>query len=268
MKKTYLNTFAMTCIAAVGMVSSQNAQATTFYDLSAGGTATVNGGVFSTISFQSAGTGVIDPFLRIQQSGNSTFEAGYNTSLGTPLNDDNAWNYNVLLSTLQSVTYGGNSYYDFRLDLNEPKNGQDNKISLNQLMIYGSSAPAPLGITMDSATGRPVGTIGTLLWDMNAGGDPTANSVILDYALRSGGSGNGDMEFLVPTSVFLGQTYVVLYSEFGLYPITNGIPSDAGFEEWSVVKGANSVVPEPSTVVAGALLLLPLGVAGLRRLRK
>ena len=29
-----------------------------------------------------------------------------------------------------------------------------------------------------------------------------------------------------------------------------------------------SPIPEPSTVVAGALLLLPLGVAGLRRLRK
>jgi hypothetical protein len=266
MNRTSKN-LARTFFAALTVISCQEAGATFFYDLTAGGTATINGGVFNTIAFKTAGTGVIDPFLRIQQSGNSTFEAGYNTSLGTPLNNDNSWNYNVLLSSLQIVNSGGVDYFDFRLDLNEPDNGKDNQITLNQLMVYGNNSPAPLGVTMDSATGRPVGTIGTLLWDMNAGSDPTANAVLLDYGLRGGGSGDGDMQFLVPTSVFQGQTYVVLYSQFGLYPITNGVPSDAGFEEWNVVKGANTVIPEPSTVVAGALLLLPLAAAGFRRLR-
>lgn len=264
MKRTLKN-LAMIFGAVVAVSFTQEAKATYFYDLTAGGTATINGGVFNTISFKTAGTGVIDPFLRIQ---NNSYEAGYNTSLGKPLDNDNSWNYDVKLSDLQIVNDGGINYYDFRLDLNEPDNGKDNLITLNQLMVYGNNSPAPLGVTMDATTGRPVGTIGTLLWDMNAGLDPTAYSVKLDYGLRGGGSGDGDMQFLVPVSVFQGQTYVILYSQFGIDPIAGGQESNAGFEEWNVVKGVNTVVPEPSTVVAGALLLLPLAAAGFRRLRK
>jgi hypothetical protein len=102
---------------------------------------------------------------------------------------------------------------------------------------------------------------------MNPAGN-TANAILLDYALNSGGSGNGDMEMLIPTSVFAGQTYVVLYSQFGTNPILGGTASDAGFEEWTAVQGANVSVPEPSTMIAGALLLIPLGVQACRRLRK
>lgn len=269
MNNTNLKGTLMALIASGAIATTQNANATITTDLTTGGSATINGGIFSTINFKTAGTGVIDPFLRIQQSANNTYEAGYNTSLGTPLNDDNSWNYNLLLSSLLVTTVNGQTYYGFRLDINEPKNGKDNLITLNQLMIYGNNSPAPLGVTMDLTTGRPVGSIGTLLWDMNAGADPTANQVLLDYMLNSGGSGEGDMEFLVPTSVFAGQTYVALYSEFGFGPTTNGVASDAGFEEWDAVKGANTTsVPEPSTVIAGALLLLPLGAGVVRILRK
>lgn len=263
--KTTTKILALTILTTTMVAFYQDARATYFYDLTVGGTATINNGIFNTTSFKSAGTGVIDPFLRIQ---NGQYEAGYNTSLGKPLDNDNSWNYDVLLSTLQTVNVGGIDYFDFRLDLNEPDNGKDNQITLNQLMIYGNNSPAPLGVTMDSTTGRPVGTIGTLLWDMNAGADPTAYSIMLDYGLRGGGSGDGDMQFLVPVSVFQGQTYVILYSQFGVDPIAGGIEPNAGFEEWNVVKGANTVVPEPSTVVAGALLLVPLGLASIRRLRK
>lgn len=272
MKITPLKLIVPTIAGVASFVCCQGAfAATTFYDLTSGGSATINGAVFSTDTFQSSGTGIMDPFLRIQQSGNNTYEAGYNTSLGTPLNDDNSWNYDLMLSDLQSVNVGGTDYYVFRLDLNEPKNSTDNQISLNQVQIFGSTDPAALGVTMDPGTGRAVGSFGSgasLVYDMNSNADPTGNSVVLDYALYSGGSGSGDMQLLIPTSMFSGLTYVIMYSQFGSYPITNGVPSNAGFEEWSALKGQGTVVPEPSTIIAGALLLVPLGVQTYRRMRK
>lgn len=271
MKTTTVKTILPAAAFAFSLFATNNAcAATTFYDLSSGATATINNAIFSTVTFQSSGTGIMDPFVRIQQSQNNTYEAGYNTSLGTPLNDDNSWNYDLMLSDLQSVNVNGTDYFVFRLDLNEPRNSNDGQISLNQVQIYGSTSPGALGVTMDSTTGRAVGSFGggaSLVYDMNSNADPTGNSVVLDYNLYPQGSGSGDMQLLIPTSLFNGLTYVIMYSQFGSYPISDGIPSDAGFEEWSALKGA-SVVPEPSTVVAGALLLIPLGVQTFRRLRK
>jgi hypothetical protein len=102
-------------------------------------------------------------------------------------------------------------------------------------------------------------------------GNDAANAIKLDYGFTSGGSGDGDMELLVPKSFFdaVNLPYVVLYTQFGLNPIPDGIASNAGFEEWTAYQGPSaSAVPEPSTVIAGALLLLPLGISAFRILRK
>jgi len=260
-------------LAATGIAfSTQSAKATITEDLTGGGSVTINGGIFSTTTYQTAGTGSIDPFLRLQQHGNNTYEAAYNTEAGTPLDADNSWNYNLLLSSLATVTVGGIDYYNFLLDLNEPDNGKDNYITLNQVEIFASNTQVPAtGVGMDSVTGRATSAnlLGDLIWDMNAGGDPTAYQVLLDYGLQGTGSGGGDMQLLVPTSVFNGKTYVVMYSQFGYGPTTNGVASDAGFEEWNAVKGTHTTsVPEPSTLIAGALLLLPFGISTVRILRK
>jgi hypothetical protein len=247
----------------------QNAAATTINDMTMGTNITINSGIFKTTDFQTAGTGVIQPFVRVQQNGN---EAGYNTSLGTPLNDDASWNKDLLLSSLQSVTVGGKSYYEFRLDINQSGSTKSSQITLNQVEIFGNNSPASAsGVGVDGTTGQATGTsgLGTLLWSMNPGGD-AANAILLDFDLNKGGSGQGDMQMFIPTSYFLGQTYVVLYSQFGVNPIPNGTASDSGFEEWAALQGTNNgtSIPEPSTVIAGALLLVPLGVQAYRRLRK
>src|SRR4051812_26483301 len=48
--------------------------ATTFSDLTTGGHTTINQAIFATDVFQSSGTGVIDPFIRLQSAGNNTYE--------------------------------------------------------------------------------------------------------------------------------------------------------------------------------------------------
>src|SRR5205809_721618 len=94
--------------------------ATTFSDLTTGGHTTINQAIFATDVFQSSGTGVIDPFMRLQSAGNNTYEAAYNTSLGTPLDtlsNGQAHHTDLALSSLLSVKVNGIDYYDFRLDL-------------------------------------------------------------------------------------------------------------------------------------------------------
>jgi len=275
MQTRNFNNLPVALVAAGALALIPNANATTINDLTGGGSVTINNGIFSTTSFQTAGTGVIDPFVRIQNVG---AEAGYNTSAGTPLNDKNSFNYDLLLSSLQLVKVGNQFYYDFRLDLNQSGNTSgDSKITLNQVEIFGLNSSAPSsGVGVDPVTGRATSAnlLGTLLWDMNPNGD-SANAVLLDFDLNKGGSGEGDMRLLVPSSALTGYTNIVFYSQFGQNPIPDGTASDAGFEEWDAVKGSNvginplgSPVPEPSTIVAGALLLLPFGAGAIRSLRK
>jgi hypothetical protein len=59
---------------------------------------------------------------------------------------------------------------------------------------------------------------------------------------------------------------VVFYSEFGSGPIPGGTAAEGTFEEWAAVTSA--VVPEPTTIIAGALLLVPFGVSTLRQVRR
>jgi hypothetical protein len=68
-----------TAMLALGLVST--AKAGTIDLTTVGASSTVNGVIFAETDKQPTGTGVIDPFLRLQ---NTPTEAGINTSLDTP----------------------------------------------------------------------------------------------------------------------------------------------------------------------------------------
>lgn len=255
----------------IGAALSANAG---LVDLTAvGASGTINGAIYQQISPSSTGTGIIDPFVQIAQSGN---EGAYNTegTLPAPFAQFGSgnWNDDLLLTSVPQVTVGANTYYQFLLDVNESGNTpQDNaKITLNQVQIYQTAVPSQTGGTIEAATGRlltsgPIVTtpfIGTLAYDMNMGGG-SANYVVLDYGLNAG-SGSGDMFLYVPVGAFTpanGQ-YVVLYSHFGDPP--GAFSSTAGFEEWATL----TPIPEPTTVIAGSLLLLPFAASMFRRFRR
>jgi hypothetical protein len=259
-------------ICLLSLTGSVQGATTIISDLTAGGKATINQAIFATKLFQPSGTGVIDPFIRLQSAGNNTYEAAYNTSLGTPLDtlsNGKAWHTDLALSSLQSVNVDGIDYYDFRLDLGEPGAPGKSKISLNQVQIFGSANKAPAsGVGMDGSTGRATSAnlLGTPIYDMNSSGAPIGHEVLLDGKLNSGGNGKGDMELLVPKALFGNLQYVVFYSEFGSGPIPGGTAAEGTFEEWAAVTSA--VVPEPTTIIAGALLLVPFGVSTLRQVRR
>jgi hypothetical protein len=98
---------------------------------------TINGAEFVFTTPQPTGTGVIQPFLRLE---NSPVEQGYNTSGGTPFDDKaGPWTHDLTFGDLQNpqVTLGGGSYFKLLLDVNEP-GGSKSLISLDQLQFYTS----------------------------------------------------------------------------------------------------------------------------------
>jgi hypothetical protein len=202
----------------------------TVVDLTSGPPAqgTINDAIFAASDLQPAGTGVFDPFLRVE---GSPTEQGYNTDGGFPFNDKPPSNFqhSLLLSSLTEFNISGVEYYKFTLDGN--KSGTSNhEFSLDQLQIYTSNNGA-----QTTTTFNPNGTLplGHLAYNLNPGGG--ASNYVLTTAT---GAGKADMYAFIPVSDFL-QTdkYVTLYFESGAH-----IPTSGGFEQWSA---ATRVAPVP-----------------------
>jgi len=231
-------------LAICGMLGVSSAYAAVV-DLVNGDSGTINGAIFEWTPEQPTGTGVIQPFVRIQATGT---ESGFNTSaVPVPLDGKpGTWTHDLLLSDVPVVDIGGTSYLQFLLDINQDNAEGDNLLTMHLFQIY-------LGATGGATN---VAGLGTLIYDMGAG-----NSVELDYD-RNTGSGSGDMFAYVPTSLITGtNTFLYLYSAFG-----NPNASNDGFEEWAVIGAPTPPpIPEPGTMILLGAGFLFLAIYGKRR---
>ena len=210
--------------------------------------------IFQFTDQQPTGTGVIQPFLRVQAS---PTEQGYNTSGGTPFDDKaGPWTHDIQFSDLQStaVTVNGTSYFKVMVDLNEP-GGSKSTISLENLQFYTSATGSKTTTTLSS--------LGTLRYSMDtAGGD---NTVQFDAA-RNNGSGSGDAFIYIPTSAFAGTSandFVYMYVNFGSADETTA----GGFEEFALVRNL-APVPEMSALFPIFGLLVAVGSTSILRRRR
>lgn len=250
MIKSYLSSAALIC-GAILLASPADASV---IDLQTNNSGTFSNGARFDVSFQQpTGTGVIDPFLRVQATG---LEQGYNTSGGTPFDAKaGPWTHNIQFSDLMSTTVqlGGISYFRILLDVNEP-NGSRSLITLDKMQFYTSAT--------GSQTTLDVASLGTLRFDMNLGGP---NQVIID-AGRNHGSGSGDVNIYIPTSYFAGTAmndFVYMYVMMGN---SDGI-SQGGFEEFALVRNITPV-PEMSALFPIVGLLVAVGSTRVLRRRK
>jgi hypothetical protein len=252
--------FAAIALIASGAVLPSGVEAVTIVDLSEGNTSgTINGALFTTPNQQPTGTGVIDPFLRLQGRGT---EQGFNTSGGTPFDDKaGIWTHDITFADLSAslTTVNGVQYYQILLDVNEPT-GKKSLISLDQLQFYTS----PIA----SQTTTNVSSLGVLRYTFNPG-----DYVLLDAALNSG-SGSGDMYAYIPAANFAGALstdYIYMYTAFGFHASAD-YTTDGGFEEWALNKNqseppdAGRPVPESISMwMSGGILGVLCGIDFRRR---
>lgn len=218
---------AATLIAAVTLLASTASRATIVDLTGSNQSGNIGDAQFVFTQPQPTGTGVIQPFLRVQ---NDPAEQGYNTSGGTPFDDKaGPWTHDLTFADLQTtaVVLNGTSYFQVLLDVNEP-GGTRSLITLDQLQFYTSS--------QGSLTTTDISSLGALRYSFGVD-----DAVILD-ASRNHGSGSGDMYAYIPTSAFAGtesSDFIYMYVHFG-----DADPSQGGFEEWALVVNP---IPEMGT---------------------
>jgi hypothetical protein len=222
----------------------------------------------------STGTGVFEPFVRIEALGSSTnpgsLQNGYNTNITPPdTNFDTKggsdWTRAITLGEIGVVEVGGVEYYQFLLDANEEGSATSiaNQIKLTDVQIYLGSDPLFAtpelgtsydGTPFDSLDNSLLGTAPVWTLDSAVNGDV---DVLLQASIcgSSGqcGSGHGDLEMLIKTSEIVGSPTdnLVFYTEYDMA----GSPS-GGFEEWST-RSATAPIPEPTAALlfsAGGLI--------------
>jgi hypothetical protein len=250
-----MNRKQFTLTAAAIACAGVTAQAAAIsVDLIHNSSGTLNGATFVTTEIQPTGTGVIQPFSRLQ--GNGTAE-GYNSDSASLMPDEKAgtWTHDLKLSTMGTVTMGGAQYYEFLLDINQTGT-VPSYLSLDQIGIYQRSSALSPANTLSALTGSS-----TLVYSLDAS-NPN-NEILLDYNKNSG-SGSGDMFAYIPASVFNSANgdFVYLYSHFG--GKGGDYAENDGFEEWAVRQGTSTQVPDGGATVA----LLGAGLLGLGAMRR
>lgn len=199
------------------------------------------------------GSGVIDSFLRIDDTSPSTTdsssqEEGINTDgdhAGVLDDVSNGQDPFIHMITLGDVELSEDGQFRvFHLDLNEPNSTHNDPgapaIDLTRMQLWTAASATLTNFDPSGAGSLPTGT---LIWNLDSatnGGDGTT----VNLSDWNSGSGHGDYAIKIPVEFFngLGETAnIYLYAEFK--------NAEGGFEEFYVVNSSGNVIETPSVAI-------------------
>ncbi len=255
--KTCLRLSAVIVIlTGVAFVAAPPASATILDLTTAGASGFIGSAYFHQVNNEPTGTGVIDPFLRIQAS---PTEQGVNSPGPYTMDEKTGiWTHAIRVSDFGVVTNPANGTPSIRVLLDINETAAANLLSWDQLRIYTAPVNTYNTLALLNANAN-------LVYQMGAG-----NVVHLNYLLDNG-SGSGDVMTYIPVSLFAGHTndWLYWYTQFGA---EGGVwTSDDGFEEFARVDSPTPPPPPPPVPEPTSLLLLGgglLGLAGFSRLKR
>jgi hypothetical protein len=237
------------------------------------------GTIFSLTDIQPAGSGVFDPFVRIQRDNS---EQGYNVApkMGfeaTTMDDKAPSQPNDVNGVIPiNTVVDTNHTINLALDYNEPGGNKAGIDLLNLVLVVSSNSlkngPAPNG-SQDNpfvVGSIPADAGDVTLYTMSTDTTPpNPFSIHMDATdnLANGNGGSGQADLLVqvqvdPTllhGIFDSNHYLYVYSLFGGTDgagLLNGA-SEAGYEEWNIQKSTSPCtdcnntgggVPEPASL--------------------
>ena len=193
----------------------------------------------SSANNESSGTGIFDPFVRLQ---GSPTENGYNTNGAVQFDTKSGqWTNAILASAIPQVDCDGAGSgtalcWELFVDINESNTAK--YVSLTRMEIWFANSPTLVGYnetthTFASGATKQYDFIGEIeIHDVNQG------------------SGRGDLRYLVPVISFTATDWFVLYSEWGsttAAPDGKTFASEGGFEEWKVRKAPNVGILKTTT---------------------
>ena len=260
---------ATSLIGVLGLVlCAAPAYATTLDLTTAGSDGFINDAFYVAFNPNNVGTGTIDSYVRIQETGPESkttpngvgVEDGYNTD-GTPQFDtkNGAFTHSITLGQIPIVgvdTDGDgviDAYYrEFLLDLNEDQGHTDELLSLDELQIFLADAGDGSQIPTTFTSGI-LDINGDLIYRLDGGADGPNSWALLNAHLTSGSGQGYDLTTFVPFDLFLGYpdtAQLYLYAKFGVQgtdvndtgvtlegtTTVDGAVADGTFEEWAVRK--------------------------------
>ena len=255
---------------------------------------------FCSTDLQPTGTGIFNPFLRVNRDGNggndsddtkSTYSSGFNTDASSQAvngyNDfDDSWTSALEVGDIGMVNtpptgdwdpaIAGSSYALFTVDINQISASGGNLISLNQMVLYD----CPTNNYTDLST---CNSFFNLFGEWDADDPEYQDFINFNYRLNNG-SGSGDINVYIQNDgeYAFGGPYIALLDGWGCatagsinppYPCSlSGIAADNdGFQEWRTVQFTGNppgTVPEPASLLLLGSGLSAVAVAARRRRKR
>jgi hypothetical protein len=154
------------------------------------------------------------------------------------------------------VTVDGTTYIQLLMDFHQT----DNAITLTEFRVYIESDPSDTDTLAYVTTEGDLGNLGTLVYDMDGNEDNTVSIT----NIPGGGSGASDLQVLIPVSYLMSFRITDNIYFWTKFTGANSTPEDMAIWKGSTTS-FSSLVPEPGTVMGGALVALLVGGSHFRR---